>query len=131
MSAMIVRSVLIVLLLTCGLSLVLTIGIVAQSPDHSANGTNKVIIVLQPAQSAAAPGVSVLDQLGALGLYGLEPLGMEGSVSGTATYLGKVAPGVDVTGLIRDLERSPFVLRAELDVPRHFFAIDPDTGPLD
>ena len=128
---MIVRSILIVLLLTCGLSLVLMIGIVAQSPDHSANGTNKVIIVLQPAQSAAAPGVSVVDQLGALGLYGLEPLGMEGPVPGTAAYLGKVAPGVDVTGLMRDLERSPFVLRAELDVPRHFFTIDPETGPLD
>lgn len=122
------------LLLSFGLLLALTVGSMAQSQDGPTQGTDKVIIVLKPASSDRAYAVAVqalLSQLGAQGLLHLEPLGIDGPMPGTPAYLGTVAPGVEMAGLINRLAQSPFVLRVEPDMPRHLLAIDPDEGPVD
>ncbi len=131
---MIARKTSILLLPSCGLLLALTLGIAAQPLDQGTGETGKVIVVLRPTEGDLATAVSapaLLEQFAEQGLVHLEPLGVDGPVPGTPAYLGTVASGKEVARLMSDLARSPLVLRVEPNVPRHFLAIDPDTGPLD
>lgn len=130
---MIMLRVALALALTGGLLLALRISIASQVPTMGANTPNRLIVVFMPTatqeEHASAIGV-LLDQFGEQGLLRLDPLGIDGPMPNTPAYLGFLAPDAKVPHLSTELASSPFVLRVEPDVPRHFVVIT-DSGPLD
>lgn len=131
---MIIRRVVLVLLIASGLWVGVWFSLSARAQTPSVDKPDKIIVVLKPVERTGK-WISVTralrDRFSADGLVDLKPLGFGGPVPGSETYLGFVAPGADIGRLMSQIERSPLVLRAELDVQRHFLSIDPTTGPND
>jgi thermitase len=131
---MMVCKIMVTLVLAYGLLVILTTSLASPPSDIDEITPNRLIVVLRPmvGHSEHTSAVEALvDQFGAQGLVRLDPLGIDGPVPGASAYVGVLAPDAQVSYLLAELARSPLVLRVEPDVPRHFFAIDPDTGPND